>query len=110
METKKLNADTVKAVGGCQQDALVALLKEMGYEIAEPKPEGVYVVPGMYAEHVEYGKVVIAQPRSYHDDPRQYVYYVRRTFNKEGVEIDGGTLGSKHKLTVKGQPVLGYAK
>src|SRR6188768_3234218 len=33
---KKLDIKKVKAVGGCQHDALVALLKEMGYEVAAP--------------------------------------------------------------------------
>lgn len=43
---KILKLETVKAVGGCQHEALVALLKEMGYAIETAK-QGVLVKPGM---------------------------------------------------------------
>lgn len=42
---KKLNEKTVRAVGGCQYDALVALLKEMGHEVLA-QPVGVRVRAG----------------------------------------------------------------
>ena len=45
IDMKKLNEATVRAVGGCQYDALVKLLKEMGHEVVE-QPKGVRVRVG----------------------------------------------------------------